>query len=534
MSVSDIAVGLLGDHRRTDEDCPEVTEEYADGIALVAPPAAANARPGQAEFDAVPATRTPAMVLRADVSDFRRWSRRYIRALLGVDAFVGIAAIVLAARFANDIPPHGAGRWLLLGLIGAAWPLWLGSTQGYQHRRIGAAKDELIPVLRAAAIVIILCALGAAWFGLPRLLSVSAIAAPTAALGSVGFRVISRQRLQYARRLGSNLRRTILVGSPEAVQDLHGTLARERHAGMQVSGVCVPAQDWKRAQQMGLPVVGDIDHVADAATQLDCHAVTVTGTDASRPNLLRHLAWSLENVDAELLIHPGLGDVARFRMHIQAYPNLPLLHITQPRIPGWQKMIKRATDLLLTTVGLLFISPVLLAIVVAIKVDDRRAPAIFRQQRIGIDGQPFTMYKFRTMVTDAESRLAQLQTDNQGAGPLFKMHHDPRVTKIGGILRRYSLDELPQLFNVLFGSMSLVGPRPALQSEVETYTLTVHRRLKVAPGLTGLWQISGRSLLSWEDAVRLDLRYVENWSVGLDLLILAKTTRAILAKEGAF
>jgi exopolysaccharide biosynthesis polyprenyl glycosylphosphotransferase len=190
-------------------------------------------------------------------------------------------------------------------------------------------------------------------------------------------------------------------------------------------------------------------------------------------------------------------------------------------------------DLVITGIGLLMISPLLGLIAILIKIDDR-GPVIFKQTRIGIDGKPFTMLKFRSMCTDAEEKLAALKAQNEGAGPLFKMENDPRITRVGRILRKYSLDELPQLFNVLAGSMSLVGPRPPLKSEVDEYADPVRRRLKVVPGLTGLWQVSGRSLLSWEESVRLDLRYVENWSIGLDLLILFKTAYAVLAKRGAF
>jgi exopolysaccharide biosynthesis polyprenyl glycosylphosphotransferase len=298
--------------------------------------------------------------------------------------------------------------------------------------------------------------------------------------------------------------------------------------------VCVPASEVQRAQDMGLPVVGDLDHVASISTDLDCHAVAVTGSDATRQSFLRQLAWSLEGVDAELLVHPGLVDVARPRMHIQPYAALSLLHVEQPHFTGWRRRMKRIMDVALTSLGLLLIAPMLLLIAVAIKIDDRKGPVIFRQKRVGIDGKPFTMYKFRSMCTDAEQRLADLAAQNEGAGPLFKIENDPRITRIGRLLRRYSLDEFPQLFNVLAGSMSLVGPRPSLPSEVDAYAGPTRRRLKVMPGLTGLWQVSGRSLLSWEESVRLDLWYVENWSIGLDLKIISKTAYAVLAKRGAF
>jgi exopolysaccharide biosynthesis polyprenyl glycosylphosphotransferase len=241
----------------------------------------------------------------------------------------------------------------------------------------------------------------------------------------------------------------------------------------------------------------------------------------------------MEGQDNELVVFPGMADLAGHRLRVESHDNLSLLHVELPQFTGWKRVAKRVTDLVLTGVGLLAISPLLGAIALAIKITDR-GPVIFRQVRVGIDGREFTMLKFRSMVVDAEQRLAEITTQNEGAGPLFKMERDPRVTRIGRILRRFSLDELPQLFNVMAGSMSLVGPRPALQSEVDSYESHVRRRLKVLPGLTGLWQVSGRSLLTWEQTVRLDLGYVENWSIGLDLRILIKTVRAVFGHAGAF
>jgi exopolysaccharide biosynthesis polyprenyl glycosylphosphotransferase len=235
----------------------------------------------------------------------------------------------------------------------------------------------------------------------------------------------------------------------------------------------------------------------------------------------------------EILVHPGLVEVAGPRMHIRPHVGLPLLHVEQPHFTGWRRFVKRATDVLLTGIGLIIISPLMAAIALAIKINDG-GPVIFRQTRVGLDGSTFTMYKFRSMHLDAEARIAELRAQNPEMGVLFKLQNDPRITTVGKFLRKFSLDELPQLFNVLRGSMSLVGPRPPLPAEVDSYEDHTRRRLLVTPGLTGLWQVSGRSLLSWEESVRLDLRYVENWTLTLDLLIMWKTFYAVLAKRGAF
>ncbi|HEX8507907.1 MAG TPA: sugar transferase, partial [Propionibacteriaceae bacterium] len=330
-----------------------------------------------------------------------------------------------------------------------------------------------------------------------------------------------------------NVRRVIVVGSTYAAADLSAVLEREVHAGMQVIGVCVPAAEVARAQDAGLTVLGDLDRVPALIREFGADAVAVTGGEATRHHYLRELSWALEGAGVELLVHPGLIEVAGPRMHIRPYVGLPLLHVEQPHFTGWRRIIKRGADISFTGLGLLLAAPVLLAIAAAIKLSDG-GPVIFRQTRVGLDGSTFTMFKFRSMHIDAESRLADLRANNPQLGAMFKLADDPRITTVGRFLRRFSLDELPQLVNVLAGSMSLVGPRPPLQSEVDQYEDHARRRLLVTPGLTGLWQVSGRSLLSWEETVRLDLRYIENWTLTLDLLIMWKTLFAVVARRGAF
>jgi exopolysaccharide biosynthesis polyprenyl glycosylphosphotransferase len=265
---------------------------------------------------------------------------------------------------------------------------------------------------------------------------------------------------------------------------------------------------------------------------MGCDTVAVTSDDATRYSYLRELAWSLEGAGVELLVDPGLVEVAGPRMHIRPLMGFPLLHVEEPHFTGWRWVVKRVSDIVMTSVGLVIISPVMLVIAAGIKLQDG-GPIIFRQARIGREGKPFTMLKFRSMVVDAEDRKLELMSHNEGKGGLFKLSRDPRVTRLGQFLRSFSLDELPQLFNVLAGSMSLVGPRPHLASEIAQMPSEASRRALVTPGLTGLWQVSGRSDLEGEDAMRLDLRYVENWSFALDLQILWKTMSAVFAKRGA-
>jgi len=268
------------------------------------------------------------------------------------------------------------------------------------------------------------------------------------------------------------------------------------------------------------------------ATGADTVAVTAWSILSQRQ--VRRLSWQLEGSDIDVLVAPAITDIAGPRIHIRPVAGLPLLHVEQPEFTGARRIVKGSFDRLAAALALLLLLPLLVCIGVAIRLTSS-GPALFRQRRVGRGNSEFTIYKFRTMRADAEQRLADVAAANGSAdGLLFKMKHDPRVTPIGAVLRRYSADELPQLINVVIGDMSLVGPRPPLPSEVARYEDDVQRRLLVKPGVTGLWQVSGRSDLAWEEAVRLDLDYVENWSLPLDLAILWRTGAAVLASRGAY
>jgi exopolysaccharide biosynthesis polyprenyl glycosylphosphotransferase len=248
---------------------------------------------------------------------------------------------------------------------------------------------------------------------------------------------------------------------------------------------------------------------------------------------LRTLAWELEKTGTDLCLAPALLDVAGPRTTVRPAAGLTLLHVEHPQLSGPRQVFKDLFDRTAAVLALMGLAPVMLGIAVAIKLSDG-GPALFTQERVGKDGQRFRIYKFRTMVVDAEARLAEIRQRNEFDGVLFKIRKDPRITVIGARLRKWSLDELPQLINVLRGEMSLVGPRPALPEEAAEYAVHVRRRLVVKPGITGMWQVNGRSDLSWEETVRLDLRYVENWSFALDLQILWKTFSVIFRGAGAY
>ncbi|WP_240510279.1 sugar transferase, partial [Streptomyces albus] len=283
----------------------------------------------------------------------------------------------------------------------------------------------------------------------------------------------------------------------------------------------------------GVPVVGRLADVAGHVRRDGFRVVAITPDPHWSPDRLQRLAWNLEGSDAEMVVAPVLMEVAGPRLHVDAVLGIPLLRVSMPAFTGGRRVVKEVVDRLGAALLLVVFAP-LMVLVALLVVADSRGGALYRQRRVGKDGREFTIFKFRTMVAGAHGTRAALAHRNEGAGLLFKLRRDPRVTRVGAVLRRYSIDELPQLFNVLTGSMSLVGPRPPLPEESAAYGPDIRRRLLVKPGLTGLWQISGRSDLPWEEAVRLDLRYVEDWSLALDTVILWKTLRAVLRGQGAY
>jgi exopolysaccharide biosynthesis polyprenyl glycosylphosphotransferase len=328
------------------------------------------------------------------------------------------------------------------------------------------------------------------------------------------------------------MRRVVAVGHAPAVADLVAELGRGTYHGLSVVGACL-AGGTMLNEIAGVPVFGGLGSVPAAVGQFRADTVAVLACPEMNGIRLRELAWDLEKTGTDICVAPALLDVAGPRTTIRPVAGLPLLHVDHPELDGGKKVIKEAFDKALALTGVILLAPVFAIIALAIKFADH-GPVFFKQVRVGKDGHTFTVWKFRTMVVDAEKRKAELTAHNEAAGALFKMRRDPRVTRPGAWLRRYSLDELPQLFNVLFGDMSLVGPRPALPVEAAKYGDHMRRRLVVKPGMTGLWQINGRSDLPWDEAVRLDLRYVENWSFILDLQILWKTLSAVMGGYGAY
>jgi exopolysaccharide biosynthesis polyprenyl glycosylphosphotransferase len=471
----------------------------------------------------------------------RSWQSRYVHRIAVMDAACAAAAAALGygVRFGPDPAEFwlpSAATWMALVL-----PLvWVGAmlvARSYEPRFLWVGAEEFRRVFTAA--VLLLAAIGTvSWaFKLEIARGFIVLALPLATLLTLVQRYGQRIWVYRQRSLGLFQQPTLIVGHRSAVAELYRQIDREAYHGYQVIGCCVPAEQVAVAPVTGdggPPVLGTLDEVADVVARHQVDTVAVLPCPELDGPALRQLGWQLENTSAELLLAPSLIEgVVGSRVCIRPVCGLPLLHLERPELRGVRRLTKEAVDRTAAAGLLLLLVPVLLALAIAVRTTSRGG-ALFRQERVGRNGRTFSMLKFRTMVDGADQMLDSLHDGNDGNGVLFKLRRDPRVTRVGKVLRRYSLDELPQLLNVLRGDMSLVGPRPPLADEVERYGDDMRRRFLVKPGITGLWQVSGRSDLSWDDSVRMDVLYVENWSLTFDLMVLCRTVRAVFRGSGAY
>jgi exopolysaccharide biosynthesis polyprenyl glycosylphosphotransferase len=481
----------------------------------------------------------PAHRLLARVAASRpaAWTSSYRWRSVGLDALCALASGLVAfeVRFAHH-SPHTLPYLLISLALPAVWLTAVALAGGYDPRFIGVGSDEFRRVLNAgvfltAAVAIISYAAKA---DLARGYVVAALPLVTAA--DLIARLGLRKQLHRVRRAGGCMRKVVVVGHADVAADLAAMLRRETYHGLSVVAACVAGPGGPAVRRAGLdavPVISGMGHVAEVVQRFNADTVAVLACPEMSGVRLRDLAWELEKTGTDLCVAPALLDVAGPRTTIRPVAGLPLLHVDHPEFSGARRLLKDAFDRAFAAVALLVLAPLLAAVAIVIRLSDH-GPALFRQTRVGRDGRAFTVYKFRTMVTDAEARQDQIRLLNESDGVLFKIRRDPRITPLGAFLRRWSLDEVPQLLNVLAGDMSLVGPRPALPQEAAVYGDHVRRRLVVKPGMTGLWQVNGRSDLSWDESVRLDLRYVENWSFALDVQILWKTWSAVIRGWGAY
>ena len=459
------------------------------------------------------------------------WMRTYVRQVAIADFAAAVVAAIAAAGVRFGVNPNG--RYLVLSLVlPLLWVVAVRLFGGYEWRFLGTGADEFRRVLNAGlsltgALALISYAVNNELSRVYLIVSMQVIV-----VLDLVVRFALRKRLHHLRQRGECMSTVVAVGHEMAVSQLISELRREPYQGLKVVAACLAGASGV-SEVNGVPVVGDLDDTASVVGNVNAAMVAVLSCPEMDGVKLRTLAWELEKTGTDLCVAPALLDVAGPRTTVRPAAGLTLLHVDHPQLSGPRQIVKDLFDRCAALLLLTVLAPLMLAIAVAIRFSDH-GPALFIQTRVGKDGRPFKIYKFRTMVMDAEARLVEVRKQNDFDDVLFKVRADPRVTPVGARLRKSSLDELPQLINVLRGEMSLVGPRPSLPEEAAKYAVHVRRRLVVKPGMTGLWQVNGRSELSWEETVRLDLRYVENWSFALDLQILWKTFFVIFRGAGAY
>jgi exopolysaccharide biosynthesis polyprenyl glycosylphosphotransferase len=466
-------------------------------------------------------------------ADPAAWTSAYLRRTALADVACALAAGGLAyeSRF-DSISYRPAVYLAFTALLPVLWVGSLAVAGGYDPRFIGVGSDEFRRVLNGAVTLTAMIAIVSYAVKFDTARGYVVVALPSMTVLDLVVRHRLRRRLHRLRSRGACMRRVVAVGHAPAVADLVAELRRGTYHGLSVVGACL-AGGTMLGEIAGVPVYGGLTNVTSAVGHLGADTVAVLACPEMNGIRLRELAWDLEKTGTDMCVAPALLDVAGPRTTIRPVAGLTLLHVDHPELAGGKQVLKAVFDKMVALTAVILLAPLFAVIMLAIRLGDH-GPVFFRQTRVGKDGHTFAVWKFRTMVVDAEARKAELTAQNEADGALFKMRQDPRVTKAGSRLRRSSLDELPQLFNVLVGDMSLVGPRPPLPAEAAKYGDHMRRRLVVKPGITGLWQVNGRSDLTWDEAVRLDLRYVENWSLALDLQILWKTWSAVIRGHGAY
>jgi len=452
------------------------------------------------------------------------WGRAYRWGIAGGDLLLTTTAVVAMLTTALDL------RTAVLGglVAGIGFALIVGLMHGYDTRRAASGPHEYGALLRASWV----------WASvLMVLLYVTAVPiAPASALLTTGAgiaavflaRLVVRAIVRSQRRAGQWQRPTLLVGDPEDLRSLASRLREDSSYGFDVVGLCTSSPDVEAAHT---PVLGDLSRSAQLISEHGVRVVIVAASCMSAMEL-RRFCWEIEPYGVELIVAPNIEEVAPVRVALRPISGTPLLTVAVGPSRA-QRVLKGAMDRTLGLLLLVAAFPVLFASALLVRLSSP-GPAFYRQIRYGQAGEQFTMIKLRTMYTDADRRRAELLEHSEGNEVMFKMRRDPRITPVGRVLRRFSIDELPQLWNVVRGDMSLVGPRPPLGEEVAGYDHDAHQRLRVRPGLTGLWQVSGRADLDWEQTVRLDLHYVDNWSVLMDMTILFRTFRAVFGGRGAY
>lgn len=476
----------------------------------------------------------------------RRWSKRYRYYLRLTDLLIVSATVVGAQllRFGNGSEDYLLSTissldvtltyTILSILLILGWMLSLAAAGTREPAVIGAGSTEYRLVIEATVRLFGVLAIVDLLFKLDISRGYLLISFPTGLILLLTSRWLGRKWLSKMRGDGRCLDRALIIGESVKASHVAHQVAASREVGLKIAGIATSSAECDGSGHGERIFSTDFSSVSivDVIDEVRPDTIILTGEDRLGPRALREVGWAAEERSIEVVVAHALTDIAGPRIHTRPVAGLPFIYIEYAEFSGFKYWAKRVSDIVASSLLIVLLSPILLITALLVKSDG--GPVIFRQERVGRDGTHFKMLKFRSMVVDAEAKLANLEAKSDGNKVMFKMKDDPRVTKVGRVLRRYSIDELPQLFNVLGGTMSLVGPRPALPKEVASYDEWAMRRLLVKPGITGLWQVSGRSNLSWEDSVRLDQYYVENWSLISDALILVKTVKAVLASDGAY
>ncbi|MBN4925887.1 sugar transferase [Hoyosella rhizosphaerae] len=476
----------------------------------------------------------------------RHWSFWFRTLLRFTDTLVVIAAVATAQMIRFGVEgalvypiPDILGYTAVSLFIIVVWLAALVLLGARDVRIIGTGGEEYQRIIQSTLTVFGVIAIVGLLFQLDLARGYLAIAFPLGLVGLLVSRWLARRLLSNARASGHCSTNVIVVGGGKAAIDMMSGFRRQPALGYNVAGVCIPGYVGAANQTISIgdesiPILGDETAVLDAVCTTRSNTVAVTATEQIGPHGLRDLAWSLQELGVDLVVHPGVMDVAGPRLKIRPVAGMPLLHVEEPQYEGATRIKKALFDRIGALVSLLVFAPIMIAVAIAIKAHDR-GPVFYRQVRVGKQGRELRMWKFRSMVPNADKLLNETRAElGLEDDTFFKAENDPRITPIGRFIRRTSIDELPQLFNVLMGQMSLVGPRPLVNGEGSEIPDYVERRILVRPGMTGLWQVSGRSSLSEDDRVRLDLSYVENWSMMQDVVIMWRTVRTVLQGDGAY
>jgi exopolysaccharide biosynthesis polyprenyl glycosylphosphotransferase len=477
-------------------------------------------------------------------STVRRWQQGYAARLRISDSVIVFASVMLAqvVRFGDDLTTSGYTALVMTSLSLLFVVLWMSFLVAFHTRStriVGTGVDEYRRIASASFWTFGTIAMTTLLAKIDLARGYLAVALPVGTIALLTSRALWRHHIARKRAHGKYQTKVLAIGDRRAVSQLAYELTRNPKDGYVVLGASIPGYGPSRGKKLTvhgreIPILGDETHAVAAIADCGADTVALTGTERFGVRGIRQLMWQLETMDVDLVVAPGVMDVAEGRLALRPVAGFPLLHVEKPQYQEAMRFQKRAFDFCFSLAALVGTSPLLIASAIAIKLTSK-GPVFYPSERIGLDGKPFTMLKFRTMVDGADNRIDGLLPLNESAdGVLFKIRQDPRTTPIGKILRRFSIDELPQFINVVKQDMSVVGPRPPLPREVAKYNGDVRRRMLVKPGVSGLWQISGRSDLSWDESVRLDLSYVDNWSMTGDLLIIAKTIRAVLTSDGAY